>query len=257
MSLNEVTITRAIVETYTKKFLAHTDVDVAVVGGGPAGLVAAYFLAKAGKKVALYERKLSIGGGMWGGGMMFNEIVVQEEAKEILDLFGIRTEQYEPGYYTADAIEAVTTICSAAMKAGAKVFNCITVEDVVIRENRVMGLVITWSPVEMTGLHVDPLSIHARAIIDATGHETEVLHVIERKADVKLLHRDGQTHGRALHVVREGREAYDRQHPGDLSRRIRGRHVGQRRLRRAAHGPIFGGMLLSGRKAAELILAKD
>ena len=114
MALNEVTITRAIVETYTKKFLAHIDVDVAVVGGGPAGLVAAYYLAKAGKKVALYERKLSIGGGMWGGGMMFNEIVVQEEAREILDLFGVRTELYEPGYYTADAIEAVTTICSGS-----------------------------------------------------------------------------------------------------------------------------------------------
>ncbi|HOX93874.1 MAG TPA: NAD(P)-binding protein, partial [Syntrophales bacterium] len=72
MPLNEVTITRAIVETYTRKLLAHLDVDAAVVGGGPAGLVASYFLAMAGKRVAVFERKLSIGGGMWGGGMMFN-----------------------------------------------------------------------------------------------------------------------------------------------------------------------------------------
>ena len=151
MALNEVTITRAIVETYTKKLLAHLDVDVAVVGGGPSGLVAAYFLARGGKKVALYERKLSIGGGMWGGGMMFNEIVVQAEAKGILDHFGVRTEEYEPGYFTADAIEAVTTICSRAVQAGAKVFNCITVEDVVIRDNRVMGLVITDRLVDEIG----------------------------------------------------------------------------------------------------------
>mgnify|MGYP000535614321 CR=1 FL=1 len=41
--------------------------------------MAAYFLAKAGKKVALFDRKLAPGGGMWGGAMMFNDIVVQEE----------------------------------------------------------------------------------------------------------------------------------------------------------------------------------
>lgn len=31
---------------------------------------------------------------MWGGGMMFNEIVLSPEGKEILDEFGVRTEQY-------------------------------------------------------------------------------------------------------------------------------------------------------------------
>ena len=60
MELNEVIITRAIFEEYSKTFLEYTDIDVALVGGGPANLVAAKYLADAGVKVALYEKKLSL-----------------------------------------------------------------------------------------------------------------------------------------------------------------------------------------------------
>jgi thiazole biosynthesis enzyme len=256
MTLSEITITKAIIDRFSKKFMEYIEVDVAVVGGGPSGLVASYFLAKAGMKVAVFERKLSIGGGMWGGGMMFNEIVVQEEGKEILELFGVRTELYEPGYYTADAIESVTTICSRAVKSGVRIFNCITVEDVIIREGRVMGLVITWSPIEMTGLHVDPLSITAKHIIDATGHDTEVLRVIERKADVKLYTETGKLMGeRSMWAEKAERLTIENTReicPGVYVAGMSANAAfGGPRM-----GPIFGGMLLSGRKVAELILAK-
>ena len=69
MQLNETTVTRAIIDRFFNKFMACTELDAAIVGGGSSGLVAAYYLATAGKKVALFERKLSVGGGMWGGGM--------------------------------------------------------------------------------------------------------------------------------------------------------------------------------------------
>ena len=95
MELNEVIITQAIIDRYFAKLKDNMDTDVAIVGGGPSGLVAGYFLAKAGKKVVLFERKLSIGGGMWGGGMAFNEIVVQEAALPILDTFDIRYKKYQ------------------------------------------------------------------------------------------------------------------------------------------------------------------
>jgi len=257
MALSEITISKAIIDRFSKKFMDCLEVDVAVVGGGPAGLVAAYFLAKGGKKVALFERKLSIGGGMWGGGMMFNEIVVQTEGKEILDLFDVRTEKYKPGYYTADALEAVTTICSKTVKAGVRIFNCMTVEDVMIRDGRVMGLVITWSPVEMTGLHVDPLSITAKHIIDATGHDTEVLHVIERKADVKLYTETGKLMGeRSMWAEKAEKLTVENTReicPGVFVAGMSANAAfGGPRM-----GPIFGGMLLSGRKAAELILKKE
>jgi len=255
MSLNEVVITRAIVERFSQKFLEYTEMDTAIVGAGPSGLVAAYFLAKAGRKVAIFERKLSIGGGMWGGGMMFNEIVVQEEGKEILDMFGISTREYEPGYYTADAVESVTTICSHAMKAGAKVFNCMSVEDVIIREGRVTGLVVIWSPVEMAGLHVDPLSISAKHVIDATGHATEVLHVIERKADIVLNTKTGKIMGeRSMWADKAERLTIENTKeicPGVFTSGMAANAAfGGPRM-----GPVFGGMLLSGKKVAELIIS--
>jgi len=254
MSLNEVVITRAIINRFLEKFSDYATVDTAIVGAGPSGLVAAYFLAKAGKKVAIFERKLSIGGGMWGGGMMFNEIVVQEEGKEILDLFGIAVREYEPGYYTADAVESVTTICSHAMKAGAKIFNCMSVEDVIIREGVVTGLVVTWSPVEMAGLHVDPLSIAANTIIDTTGHDTEVLRVIARKADIALNTETGGVMGersmwadKAEQLTLENTKEIC---PGVYAAGMAANAAfGGPRM-----GPIFGGMLLSGKKVAELIL---
>ena len=255
MHLNEVVITKAIVERFSQKFLAYTEIDTAIVGAGPSGLVAAYFLAEAGQKVAIFERKLSVGGGMWGGGMMFNEIVVQEEGKEILDLFDIGTSEYEPGYYTADAVEAVTTICSCAMKAGAKVFNCMSVEDVIIREGQVTGLVLTWSPVEMAGLHVDPLSVATKHVIEATGHPTEVLHVIVRKADLVLNTETGTIQGeRSMWADRAERLTIDNTKeicPGVFVAGMAANAAfGGPRM-----GPIFGGMLLSGKKAAELIIA--
>jgi len=111
MPLDDIEISGLIIERYLRKLKENLELDVAIAGAGPAGLTAAYYLAKAGLKIAIFERKLSVGGGMWGGGMMFNEVVVQEEGKKILDEFGITTKQ-EGQYHTADAVESVSTICS-------------------------------------------------------------------------------------------------------------------------------------------------
>ncbi len=46
-------------------FLDYTDIDMAI-GGGPSGITAGHYIAKAGYEVAIFERKLPIEGGMWG-----------------------------------------------------------------------------------------------------------------------------------------------------------------------------------------------
>jgi len=81
MPLDDVAISKSIIEGYKEKFLANLDVDVALVGAGPANMVAGYYLGKADIKAVIFESKLAPGGGMWGGGMMFNEIAIQKDAQ--------------------------------------------------------------------------------------------------------------------------------------------------------------------------------
>jgi thiazole biosynthesis enzyme len=256
MNLDEIKISKAIIESYKDKLLYALIVDVAVVGAGPAGMACAYYLAKAGKKVVIFERKLSVGGGMWGGGMMFNEIVVQEKAKGILDQFGVKTRIYERGYYLADSIESVSTICSKTVKAGVKIFNLISAEDVLVRAKRVCGLVLNWTSVEMAHLHVDPITMRAKFVVDATGHAAEIARIVERKSGIRLNTKTGKIMGEQSMwaevaedtIVKNSKEICAGLYAcGMCANAV----FGGPRM-----GPIFGGMLLSGEKLAKDLIKR-
>jgi sulfide-dependent adenosine diphosphate thiazole synthase len=256
MKLDDIKISRAIIESYKDKLVDALDVDVAIVGAGPAGMTCAYYLAKAGKKVVIFERKLSVGGGMWGGGIMFNEIVIQDKAKEITDEFGIRTRKYEPGYYLADSIESVSTICSKTVKAGVKIFNLLSAEDVMIRKGRICGLVLNWTAVEIAHLHVDPITMRAKFVVDATGHAAEVINIVARKSGLKLKTKTGKVMGEQSMWADVGEETIIRNTkevaPGLYTCGMCANAVfGAPRM-----GPIFGGMLLSGKKLSKDLLKK-
>ncbi|MEE4313697.1 MAG: sulfide-dependent adenosine diphosphate thiazole synthase [Desulfofustis sp.] len=252
--LNEVTISTAIINRYMTKLTSALDLDVAIVGGGPSGLVAGYYLAKAGRKVALFDRKLSIGGGIWGGGMMFNEIVVQEAGAAVLTEFGLAGSPFEPGYYTLDSVYTTATLVHKAMAAGLLIFNLIGVDDVVIKDERVAGLVINWGAVSTLGWHIDPLTLFARYVLDATGHDAEIASVLVRKMGVRLNTETGGLVGeKSMAAERAEREtvANTREvYPGLFVSGMAANAVcGGYRM-----GPVFGGMLLSGKRAAESML---
>lgn len=256
MKLDEIVISRAIIESYKNKLIDALDVDVAIAGAGPAGMVCGYYLAKAGKRVVLFERKLSVGGGMWGGGIMFNQIVVQKQAKSILDEFGVNNRKYEEGYYLADSIDAVSSICSKSVHAGLKIFNLLSVEDVMVRSKRVSGLVLNWTSVEMANLHVDPITMRAKFVVDATGHPAEVARVVERKSGIKFNTKTGKMMGEQSMWAEVGEDTIVRNSkevcPGLYACGMCANAVfGGPRM-----GPVFGGMLLAGRKVAKDLLKR-
>jgi len=252
MQLDDVTISRVITRSFMEAFQEAMDVDVAIGGAGPSGMTAAYYLAREGVKTVIFERGLKT-----GGGMMFNTIVVQEAARAILDEFGIRNGEPERGYYTADSVEASAAICLKALQAGAKIFNLMSIEDVMIREDdRVSGLVLNWTAVTMAGLHVDPLSVRSKLVIDATGHASEICHIVVDKLHGRLDTEGGGIMGEKSmwaevaeqRIMENTREVY----PGLIVAGMAANAVcGTHRM-----GPIFGGMLLSGKKAAEVALEK-
>jgi len=251
MQLDEIKISQAIIGNYNKKLIEYLDVDVAIAGAGPAGMCCAYYLAKKNRKVAIFEKRLSAGGGMWGGGIMFNEIVVQEKAKKILAEFGIKTRIYQKTYYMADSIEAVSTLCSKTVKSGARIFNLMSAEDVMVRKNRVCGLVLNWTAVEMAKLHVDPITMKAKYVVDATGHAAEIVHIVENKSGITLNTRTGKIIGEGsmwAEVAEETTVENSKEVcPGLYVCGMSANAVfGGPRM-----GPIFGGMLLSGKKVAE------
>jgi thiazole biosynthesis enzyme len=254
MLLDEVKISKTITERFFQKFKESLECDVAIVGGGPAGLTAAYYLASSGKSVVLLERRIALGGGMWGGGMMFNEIVVQEEGKSLLDELGVRAFESDEGYYCADSVEATATICCKAAKSGAKIFNLVSAEDVMLVEERVTGLVINWSAVHVAKLHVDPLTLRSKYVVDATGHSAEIARIIQDKSGCRLKTETGGLIGEKPMwadvgeriTVENTKEFFPGVYAAGLCCNV---VFGGPRM-----GPIFGGMLLSGKKAAESIL---
>jgi thiazole biosynthesis enzyme len=250
--LKEWVISKAIVDSYHRKLQRGIESDVVILGAGPSGLTAAIHLAARGRRVTIVEKRLAPGGGVWGGGMGMNEIVVQREAIPILEAAGIRHDRQFEGLCVIDATELACALCLQAVRAGAVLLNLLTFEDLCVHDGKVTGVVVNRTMIS-GALPVDPIVLQAATVIDASGHEAVAVERLRKRnllAPQLVSGMSGEgpmdaTAGEAFVVERVATIF-----PGLW---VTGMAVcstfGGPRM-----GPIFGGMLLSGKKVADLIL---
>lgn len=180
----EVEISKAIVDTYHEALVDRFVSDVIIVGAGPSGMMAAIYLARAGYKVTLLEKRLSPGGGVWGGSIGMSKAAIQADAVSLLDEINVSREFRGQGLYTVDAIELATALCLKTVQSGAAMFNLLMVEDVCVRNGRVRGVVANRTTLGGQ-LPVDPIMFSAKAVLDATGHEAAVVESIRKRGLLK------------------------------------------------------------------------
>lgn len=247
--ISDTEVTRLIMRDYFETLESSIESDVIIVGGGPSGLVAGYTLAEKGAKVVIMEKRMTPGGGIWGGGKGFNRVVLERCVGNILDEIDV-TPTERDGYLVVPSVLLAAALVKKAVESGVTLLNLFSIEDVYFNANReVAGVVANDTAYRMTNLHVDPLTFTSRIVMDSTGHEAVVANCLARRGIISLKGEDTMSAQLGEQGVIDGtKEVY----PGLIVTGMAcAQCAGTPRM-----GPIFGGMLLSGKKAAEIASAK-
>ena len=250
-NISEIQVTKTIVNEFLDDFIQNIlDTDVVVVGSGPCGVAAAKYSAEKGLKTVMIERNIYGGGGMWQGGYLMPKNTVGAPANKILEECGVTLKDAGNGLYVCDSFEMVSKMLASACDAGVKLLNSTNVEDLILKEDHVEGVVIQWFPAKqmppfMTCM--DPIAIRSKVVIDATGHDSFLVkRLSEQRSGIPVPKGCG-----SLWVDEGEKQTVELTHeiyPGLIVAGMSATSTyGAPRM-----GPIFGGMLLAGKKAAEL-----
>ncbi|PIN03007.1 Protein involved in thiamine biosynthesis and DNA damage tolerance [Handroanthus impetiginosus] len=255
--IKESIVAREMTRRYMTDMITYADTDVVIVGAGSAGLSCAYELSKNPNiNIAIIEQSVSPGGGAWLGGQLFSAMIVRKPAHKFLDELGIEYEDQDNYVVIKHAALFTSTIMSKLLaRPNVKLFNAVAAEDLIVRGDRVSGVVTNWALVSMnhdTQSCMDPNVMEAKVVVSSCGHDgpfgaTGVkrlrnIGMIESVPGMKALDMNAAEDA----IVELTREIV----PGMI---VAGMEVaeidGSPRM-----GPTFGAMMISGQKAAHLAL---
>jgi len=246
----ETEISRAIAGRFASDMEAALSADVFIIGGGPAGLTAGRRLALEGQNVFIIERNNFLGGGFWVGGYFMNTVTFRSPAERVLDDVGIPHEKAAEGLHVTPGPLACGHLIAAAAEAGVRFLQLTRVEDLIVKDGGVKGVVVNWSPAGHLPKGVfalDPIALESRYVLDATGHDATGIALLAKRGLLELK-------GMGTHDVEASEDAVV-ERTGEVFPGLVAAGMAVSELYGLSRmGPTFGAMLLSGERAAEIIL---
>ncbi|CEG62855.1 Putative Thiamine thiazole synthase [Rhizopus microsporus] len=251
--IRESQVSREMVTRYMNDMLHYAESDVVIVGCGSAGLSCAWELSKdPSLKIAIIEQSVAPGGGCWLGGQLFSAMIVRKPADKFLDELDIPYEEKEDYVVVKHAALFTSTILSKLlMRPNVKLFNATAVEDLIVKKNKVAGVVTNWTLVSLnhdTQSCMDPNVIEAKVVVSGTGHDGPMgASGVKRLESIGLIAQKKGMLSLDMNAAEDDIVKYTREVvPGMV---VTGMELAE--LDGAPRmGPTFGAMLISGQKAA-------
>ncbi len=170
---------------WSKKYASS---DVIIVGGGPAGLMAALDLARLDLKTLIVEKNDHAGGSLWASDFLIHTSGSAGEIREILDEIKIPYKKGKDGLSVAAGPNFSSKLISAVYDAGVRILNMAEFKDLVYTDEKAGGVIINWMPrLSLNGKAAAGISVALKSqmVIDATGKDARVCRILTEKGVIK------------------------------------------------------------------------
>lgn len=169
-------------------FKKYASSDVIIVGGGPAGLMAAFDLAKLDLKILVVESASFAGGRLWTSDFLISASTLMPQVREILDELKIPYKKGRGGISVAAGPSLSSKLISAVCDTGVRILNMAEFDDLIYTDEKAEGVVINWvSRLSLkdkvsTGVSAD---LKSQMVIDATGIDASVCRILMERGVIK------------------------------------------------------------------------